>query len=206
MTISPRKAKTPYWRELGLVFIGAAIALSSSILTTHMQSNSQREQLILERKTQLISDYAKRFNENIFRQLVAIDEIQLSIDEILRASSTGSLPPDSTFDKLDKKLTSFSDLTSISAGISADRILLHVYFGDDAPDLTMDYNDPNRSLAIEMLVQDLRDAHNNQEQAEIITSFFETLKLDIEKLSDDIIEVSNISNEQLIELAKQIRP
>lgn len=206
MAISHRTARTSWWRELGLVVIGAAIALSSSILTTNMQSNNQREQWIYDRKVQLIRDTAKNINEYATRLIQITDNSIMLIENIIDSLSNGLPPSYHDREELRRNLNEMSQLSVSASGLAAEKILIHALFGEKAPDLKLEYNDAELDVAFERIAQKMREANTPKKQDEVMIESYKNLKSVLTKLNHEIIKGQNNANEKFLELAKQIRP
>jgi hypothetical protein len=70
------KGNSTYWRQLGLIVVGAMLASIPTLVSTHLQSRAELQQLVLDRRLTALKDFSIVANKAVSEVVPRIDFIQ----------------------------------------------------------------------------------------------------------------------------------
>ena len=78
--MSEAKAHRQYWKEIGLVILGAVLASIPTLTSTYMHGKTQIQQLVLDRQLLALKDFSICHNKVATEVMPAIEKLIRAID------------------------------------------------------------------------------------------------------------------------------
>jgi hypothetical protein len=186
-----KKEVKHYWKEAGLVFLGAVLASIPILIASYIQTKAQQHQLILDRRISALKDYSIAYNKLATDFLPAIEKLDSMVAESERQFSEKQL----TSDEINKNLNEPTEILLIKgrtwiAEVNAQTAIVNALFKTNLPQRTFSLDKPdtsnNSGESFEQYLKNSRDALNKL-KTHTIENFNEQQKV-INELSSIMLE------------------
>lgn len=194
-----------YWRELGLVVIGAAIGLFSSLSAAYLQTKTQTDQFWLDKKLGAIREYSIASNQGFTAAGIKLEKYRTSLENILFELEDGKHAPEALVTEVFKNQEiATSEISNLLASLNINRTLIYALFRDKPPDLKFDLSDINEGEMIAEFRAKYAAARNEKERIQVMHDLYSKLVKIIKRFENNLIEGMNKVNGEIMQLAARL--
>ncbi len=122
--------KKKYWHDLLLVMIGALSALLGGSISSYIQGDVTRKQLVLDRKISTLKEYSASYHQAAYKSLASIRQ---NIYELQIMQINGSLKSAAVDEAIKESIKSYSDTMNLAANVTTQGMMVYALFSEAAP-------------------------------------------------------------------------
>ncbi|HJP96736.1 MAG TPA: hypothetical protein VJ843_05215 [Candidatus Saccharimonadales bacterium] len=123
------KEKKDYRKEVVLVIVGAVLASIPTLISTYIQSRTQLQQLIIDKRVNALKDYAITFNKFATEIAPKFEKLEKKIDALEDKYSKQQITFEEIDSQLDEELMNIEfQIDSWKADVNVNRMVINSLF------------------------------------------------------------------------------
>jgi hypothetical protein len=138
MAVSREKEKKDYRREIVLVIVGAVLASVPTLISTYIQSRTQLQQLIIDKRVSALRDYAMAFNRFATEIVPKFEKLEKRIEGLQDKYSKKQMTFEEIDAEIDEELMGIEfQMNSVMADVNVNRMVINSLFQTEFAQLNL---------------------------------------------------------------------